>query len=91
MDDLNLEEIEARANAATDGPWWAWDRGVGWHIALGTPKDVDDWGHPSHLLPEGFRTDISRQADAEFIAHARTDIPKLIEEVRRLRTQLKKN
>lgn len=84
MGELNLEEIERRANAATSGPWWAWNRGVGWHIAVGSPEDLDEWGRP-RLLPEGFRTDIEFEADAEFIAHARTDIPALIAEVKRLR------
>lgn len=86
MAELDLDAIEARANAATPGPWNAWDRGVGFHIALGDERD--DWGRPEDLLPEGLRTDIGRRADAEFIAAARTDVPALVAEVRRLRAEL---
>lgn len=81
--DLDLDVIEARANAATEGPWWAWDRGVGYVIALGEPGDVDEYNRPRRELPEGMRTDIGREADAVFVAAARTDVPELAAELRR--------
>lgn len=73
MTDLDLTAIRERANNATNGPWYAWDRGVGWHIALDPDGDV--------RLPEGMRTDLALEADAVFIAHARKDIPKLLDHV----------
>lgn len=81
---LDLDAIKARVDAATPGPWWAWDRGVGWHIAIGEPTE-GTWGGPARLLPASERTDIGREADAEFIAAARQDVPALIAEVERLR------
>lgn len=86
MTDLDLEAIRGRADAATPGPWWAWDRGVGWHIAVG--PGVDDRGRPDRLLPEGERTDIDRREDAEFIAAARQDVPALVAELERLQRLL---
>lgn len=83
---LDLDAIRARADAATQGPWWAWNRGVGWVIALGEPDDTDEYGRPRERLPEGFRTDIERREDVEFIAAARTDVPALLDEVQRLRS-----
>lgn len=81
-----LEEIRARAGSATPGPWFPWDRGVGWHIAI-TKNREQPWGMPK-LLPEGNDTDIGRREDAEFIAHARADVPWLCDEVERLASEL---
>lgn len=75
----DLDAIRARVEAATPGPWFAWSRGVGWLIGL----DPD----ANQCIPGGFRTDIAREADAEFIAHARTDVPALLAEVEQLRAQ----
>lgn len=75
-----LDEIEKRAQAATPGAW-------------GSKKDVGDrfYVHaPSYgirdfcCLSGGFE----RREDAEFIAHAREDIPRLTAEVRRLSKKL---
>src|SRR5690554_2907170 len=82
LSEADLATIAARADAATPGPWWAWDRGVGWHIAT---EDPDATADVPALLPEGIRTDLGRREDAVFIAHARQDIPRLLAEVRRLR------
>lgn len=82
LSEADLATIAARADAATPGPWWAWDRGVGWHIATEDPNATAD---VPALLPEGIRTDLGRREDAEFIAHAREYVPRLVAEVRRLR------
>jgi hypothetical protein len=86
-----LAEIEARANAATEGPWtcelaepWADD-----------PSGMADDGY----LEQGF--DVigprcvedpeyghSTGAEAAFIAHSRTDIPRLLADRRALQTEL---
>lgn len=74
MDEAKLQEIEARANAATPGPWYAGN------------------GHP-YVTTErmGFGIVVARALegnDCTFIAHARTDVPVLIAEVRRLTAAL---
>ena len=84
--DLDLPAIEKRAAVATPGPWWAWDRGVGWHIAVGAEPDGSG---PPALLPEGQRTDLDRREDAEFIAAARQDVPLLVDRVRKLQDALR--
>jgi hypothetical protein len=69
---LDLDAIEARANAATPGPWWA-DADKGGEVSLWQvdPSDVDMAYFPA------------ADADNEFIATARTDVPALVAEVRR--------
>lgn len=83
-DPLDLDAIEDRADAATDGPWYPWNRGVGWHIALEQPAGDS----VPACIPEGSRTDIGRGADATFIAAAREDVPALVAEARRLRARV---
>lgn len=61
-----LDEIEARANAATEGPWEAEWRFTGWDVVSGK---VDDDGLPAFIASE------VESEEAEFIAHARTDVP----------------
>lgn len=66
-----LDEIEARANAATAGPWCLCD-------------DYSDV-----LNPDGYQlASYAAPADGEFVAHARTDVPVLLAEVRRLTAEL---
>lgn len=75
-----LAEIETRAEAATEGPW----------------KTFCPYGNSSRTQrvvtgPRGlvvFDDGNSTDSDARFIARARTDVPALIAEVRRLRTAL---
>ena len=77
-----LDQIEARANAASEGPWRAavvsrytdadgQERGKG-GIYPGTEP-----GPPPLFLTMDWLT-----ADAEFIAHARTDVPALVAALR---------
>jgi hypothetical protein len=69
MTDEELNAIEARANAATEGPWeWRrWTNGIS--------AGDHDVGASCHTF------------DCRFIAAARTDVPKLVAEVRRLRAE----
>ena len=97
-----LNEIEARANAATEGPWEAGDR---YHCQAADKCEcrqghgplIDTYQHPEwgtmhvHRADEpwwhagvlyrpagGSPGDVcsdTKSADAEFIAHARTDVP----------------
>lgn len=70
---LDLDAIEARANAATEGPWTAYPDGFVW-----TKQPI--LGDPVSGSVE--------LADAQFIAAARQDVPALVAEVRRLRAAL---
>lgn len=93
MTEQRLAEIEARANAATKGNWQQSHRR--------TPSDqfstqvyVDD-GEPVasiHWRPmppdENGVIRTEREANAAFIAAARTDVPDLVAEVRRLRSEI---
>ena len=64
-----LDEIQARADAATDGPWTVYVNEHGpWVGKDGGAEIGDD--------PEQDR------ADAEFSAHARTDVPRLVAALR---------
>lgn len=72
MTGLNLDAIEARVAAATDGPWkHGGNDGLVWGPRIGDPVS-------GSTEPE----------DADFIAAARTDVPALVAEVRQLRAAL---
>lgn len=78
MDAKQLAEIKAREQAATPGPWE--------YECFGRYEDHDE----CILKTETDECEISAKEDAEFIAHARTDIPALVAEVEQLQTaQLK--
>ena len=72
-----LDEIEARANAATEGPWEAGERCV--FTLDGAPVVSDDVVHYERgMAGEG----VCHGEDAEFIAHARADVPALVAALR---------
>lgn len=75
MTNEDLSQIEARAAAASPGPW-----------TLGAPEGPMDG--PTVKDADGLTLveDVSiRITECDFIAHARTDVPALVSEVRRLR------
>jgi hypothetical protein len=83
MTDAELEAIRQRAENATPGPWVAEYGGADWRdriiFVLGG----------ENTLGKGVRAFIVRatdmkHADALFIAHAREDIPVLLNEIKRL-------
>jgi hypothetical protein len=76
-----LDEIKARAEAATPGPWHAWDRGIGWEVHKG--EERAPCGRSCDELNGEFRGTFTRE-DAAFIAAAREDVPWLVSEVERL-------
>lgn len=94
MTDIDLDAIEARANAATDGPWVvkhepAWEADNVQHpdvITVGAQMwEADDEPMTVCLVSTDHEDDpVDVLLDAEFIAHARTDVPALVAEVRRL-------
>ena len=77
-----LDEIKARADVATPGPWHAWDRGIGWEVHKGE-ECAPGCGRSCDALNGEVRDTFTR-ADAEFIAAAREDEPWLVSEVERL-------
>lgn len=79
----DLDEIWQRANAATPGPWTAHDREEGKpQGSYEIVTEVDPHGSIVELLPPGQWSSIGRREDAEFIAHAREDIPALLDEIK---------
>jgi len=78
-----LAEIEARAEMATPGPWKSHDDARDPEITSGVTNDYID--SPKMRLAYVWDTDRDYgRANSAFIAHARTDIPALCAEVRRL-------
>ena len=92
MTDAELKEIEARCNATEEGPWdWAFDDDV-----QGLLDSLADTNNTLFIVlnsqEEAIAIEVRYSSDASptmarFIAHARTDIPALIAEVRRLRNE----
>ncbi|MVB11163.1 hypothetical protein CAFE_18700 [Caprobacter fermentans] len=83
MDAKYLAEIKAREQAATPGPW----------VSIFDLKDftVYDMSGEKGVIIAKLRNSKYKykQPDADFIAHARTDMPELIAEVERLTDQHK--
>lgn len=70
-----LEAIRKRAEKATEGPWnYYFTHGIS--VKSESKEILDD------------EVGVIRYTDAEFIAHAREDIPALLAEVERLKAQL---
>lgn len=90
MDEAKLGEIEARAKAATPGPW-VLEKGDRYRPEY--PMDLRircEWSPPvngacGHELFRPSGVSRSTEPDASFVCHAREDVPALVDEVRRLR------
>ena len=86
-----LAEIEARAEAATPGPW-----GIYGYIGVlqtdGKRRNIIDIGFLG-TDERGFEISVRveetgiKPKDADFIAHARTDIPALLAHIRELEAE----
>jgi hypothetical protein len=92
MTNEELKAIRERAEAATPGPWY-WEKldADGWNdtempcLVSASDEGVMDFGDCEQYYPtEGSPPN---DEDAEFIAHAREDVPKLLAEIERLRKQ----
>ena len=74
MTEQELAEIESRVRAATPGPWRSFiedrDHECGSNFIKTQGEDIELIG--------------GTDADQDFIAHARQDVPLLVEEIRRL-------
>ena len=79
LSDEYLQSVDARARAATAGPWQSFIEGR------------DHTGGSSCIRTSGEDIELSGAsvADQDFIAHAREDIPLLLAEIRDLRQKLK--
>ena len=84
LTDGDLDRIERRCNAATKGPWESFVEGR------------DFLGGSDFIRTGGLDADSpdieligATVEDQDFIAHARQDVPQLLEEVRRLKRILK--
>ena len=75
ISDKELEEIRKRAEAATPGPWKAF------------VEDRDFQSGSSFIQTQGEDIELigATEADYDFIANARQDIPKLLDEIDRLK------
>jgi hypothetical protein len=86
----DLDAIRARVDVATAGPWNV-DNTLDELDIFGEVRWFEDHGHRVYGAPwiarlsDGHAT----QADAKFIAHARTDVPFLLDLVDELRRQVK--
>ena len=105
LSEAQLLEIERRAAAATPGPWFVRfldDVNAMNLVAVGTTPDTgagERWPDFDHstivaatLVQEPRYVDIGDHLwdeNAAFIAQARSDIPRLIAEIRRLRAHKK--
>ena len=80
-----LARIRKRTNAATEGPWETehhYNRLTGEHVVSEIPRVAECMGNGDGGL--------DYKEDAEFIAHARTDVPWLLEQVDRRDKALEK-
>jgi hypothetical protein len=78
LTDEELDKIQLRADQATGGPWKSYIEGR------------EEMSGSSFIMTEG--EDIyltgATDHDQDFIASARTDVPKLIQEIKRLKVLL---
>jgi hypothetical protein len=104
ISDQELAEIEARANAALPGPWqircldykgkmdhFTYDKDGKQIFKPAFEVDyTDENGERDSIETLGdYECGALEKPNAEFIAHARTDVPRLIAEVRETRAALK--
>ena len=78
MTEQELEEIKRRCDAASAGPWKAWIEG----------RDHTSGSSMVQTGAEDIEMSGATDADYDFIAHARQDVPMLLAEIRRLRRKL---
>ena len=85
---MSLEDIKARAEAATEGPW-EWDGndidqcGTSWGSVVENTVSCMSYCYGGSVTQE------VKSADRDFIAHARTDIPKLVAALEAVQAKVK--
>jgi hypothetical protein len=80
LDDGELEAVRRRCDAATPGPWESLLEGRDHTSGSSFIKTGSDESRGTDIELSG-----ATDADQDFIAHARQDIPRLLEEIARLR------
>jgi len=78
-----LAEIRARAEAATPGPW-SW---VGAATSTGW-EDAEELAHPEGIIATADGGYWFEPPNSDFVAHARTDIPALLDYIEELEARL---
>lgn len=81
LDVLRIAAIEARLNASTGGPWKAMLEG----------RDHSSGSSCVKTISGAIDFDGATDADIEFIANARQDVPYLVAELLRFATSLEKS
>jgi len=84
---MNIGDIKKRCEAATPGPW-ASDEDPMNDVSVWAGEKVIICNVGPSFVPV-CPTQLSEMANAEFIAHAREDIPALLAEIARLRDALR--
>ena len=95
---LDLDAIEARTNNATPAPWGYYDGGDYADLVAGYqptgPGSYTCTQSIARIEADEYEAEDDDEAadqmraDAEFITHARTDVPALVAEIRRLTAEL---
>lgn len=92
-DDVDVAAIQARADAATPGPWTTRADGADGFYTADDYYDIDGADDATVAYGGAFEdggphVGACSRVDAEFIAHARTDVPALLAENVRLEADL---
>ncbi|MCT9017121.1 hypothetical protein N6G05_26580 [Cupriavidus gilardii] len=82
MGELNLDELERLAKAATPGPWEWWTSNS--FLRLSGPDGRDGGVLYACNIRNEYATVVVSEADRRFIAEARTALPALIARIREL-------
>jgi len=93
MTEEELEAIEAREEAATPRPWETLIRNENWKITYYVSMPNDILKVSSYILEDHEREDGNYRFvndNAEFIAHARQDVPALIAEVKHQNAEIER-
>lgn len=94
--DADLLAMEERCKRAQTGPWrvdFGEEIGNNWVVATGAAYDQERRGTyavATDRIHASQTNAADGKDDAEFIAHARQDLPRCLEEIRRLRAELAK-
>ena len=75
---LDIAAIKARADKATAGPWAVEDPLDIPSVIADGHKQVYDWVMIAHIDTGKTKRSVKADRNADFIAHARTDIPDLL-------------
>ncbi len=87
LSEAYLSEVRSRCDAATPGPWIAFVEGR--DMTSGDTFIVRGTGVAPNTSEEDLYLTGGTIADHDFIAHARQDIPLLLDEIERLKMLLK--